>query len=284
MAGEQRPINSENPAISGIAQDRIESDLLSVAAPESQVEVALRTGIPDGQYIGLAAGERLELCDGTHLAHKTRQAIFVGCGEMVVFDRVHSHGHHRRHFALPSTSTGSRPVVTNVVNCLIQQKPIGRKSLGTNLLFFLDAQGTMLARLDNSMDYGQDSSGTWEFNLEQLGTLCRSVGVSFNIEKFQTARQFVDKRPAWTPPELEFEVNHLHTERVGEWGLALSYGLPIAVGAGLGGSFLLFIGPVRWFVAALEIIGIVVAMILTAWGHSKWRLKRSLRKMTRQDA
>jgi hypothetical protein len=196
MAGEQRPINSENPAISGIAQDRIESDLLSVAAPESQVEVALRTGIPDGQYIGLAAGERLELCDGTHLAHKTRQAIFVGCGEMVVFDRVHSHGHHRRHFALPSTSTGSRPVVTNVVNCLIQQKPIGRKSLGTNLLFFLDAQGTMLARLDNSMDYGQDSSGTWEFNLEQLGTLCRSVGVSFNIEKFQTARQFVDKRPA----------------------------------------------------------------------------------------
>jgi hypothetical protein len=86
------------------------------------------------------------------------------------------------------------------------------------------------------------------------------------------------------PPELEFEVNHLHTERVREWGLALSYGLPIAVGAGLGGSFLLFIGPVRWFVAALEIIGIVVAMVLTVWGHSKWRLKRSLRKMSRQDA
>jgi hypothetical protein len=284
MAGEQRPINSEQPATSEVAQEGAERDLAPAARPDSRVEAALRTGIPDGQYIGLAAGERLELCHGTHVAEKTRQAIFVGCGEMVIFDRVHSHGHHRREFALPSASRASRPVVATVVSCVIQEKPIGWKSLGTNLLFFLDAQNAMLARLDNSMDYGNNSSGTWEFNLEQLGTLCRSVGVSFNIETFHTARQFIEARPAWTPPELEFEVNHIHTERVREWGLALSYGLPIAVGAGLGGSFLILIGPVRWFVAALEIVGTLVAMALTAWGHSKWRLKRSLQKMTRQDA
>jgi hypothetical protein len=71
---------------------------------------------------------------------------------------------------------------------------------------------------------------------------------------------------------------------VREWGLALSIGLPLAVGAGLGGSFLLFFGPVGWFIAGLEIIGTVVAMVLTAWGHSKWRLKRSLRKATFHDA
>jgi hypothetical protein len=276
-SGEERPLNqSTGNAASRVSQPAWEPAPRSLAS-ESLVEDVLRSGIPDGQYLAVAAGERLEMCEGLHLAERARQAIFVGCGEMVVIDHVHSH--HNRHFRLPSAAgDASRPVVASVVVSVIHQKPIGWKSLGTHLLFFLGNDNRLLGCLDNSVDYGSNSSGTWEFNTEELKALCRSVGVSFHVEVFDTAQEFLDKRPEWTPPELEFEVDHLPTERVREWGLALAIGLPIAVGIGVAGSFLILVGPVGWFVGALEVVGTVVAVVLTVWGHSKWRMKRSLRK------
>jgi hypothetical protein len=56
---------------------------------ETAAEIAARTGIPDWTYLALAAGGRLELCDGLRLAEPSHQAIFVGGGEMVVQIRAH---------------------------------------------------------------------------------------------------------------------------------------------------------------------------------------------------
>ncbi len=133
-------------------------------------------------------------------------------------------------------------------------------------------------RLDNSVDYGNNSRDTWEFNQDELETLCRSVGVSIRLEPFDAAADFIAAHPEWTPPELEFEVDHLSTEWVREWGLAIALGLPIAVGLlGAAGAIFVLAGPIGWLVKALGVLGIVVAVGLTIWGHSRWRMKRSLR-------
>lgn len=281
MAGEERPIGRRNEAVSPIVSQRewVETPL-ATGRSETAAESAARTGIPDGAYLALAAGERLELCDGLTLAHHARQAIFVGCGEMVIQDRVH---HHRTwHFQLPGQeSDPGKPTVNSVVATFIHKKPIGWRSLGTHFLCFLAADGSLLERVDNSMDYGTNSAGTWEFNYDELGVLCRSVGISFRIERYEMASEFIAAHPEWTPPELEFETDHLPTERVREWGLAFAIGLPIAIGGlGVVGGFFLLIGPIGWFVKGLGILGIVVAVTLTIWGHSKWRMKRSLRQHT----
>jgi len=177
---------------------------LATDRSETAAEAAARTGIPDGTHLALAAGERLELCDGLTLAHHARQAIFAGCGEMVVHDRVH---HHRTwHFQLPSQeSDPDKPTVNSVVATFIRKKPIGWRSLGTHFLCFLAADNSLLECVDNSMDYGTNSSGTWEFNYDELGVLCRSVGVSFRIERFEMASEFIatgSSNSAWIPPVL----------------------------------------------------------------------------------
>jgi membrane protein YdbS with pleckstrin-like domain len=86
----------------------------------------------------------------------------------------------------------------------------------------------------------------------------------------------VAKHPEWTPPDFEFETEHRSTERVREWGLAILLGIPIAVGFLVTGLYFVLVGPVGWTVAALELLGIVVVMVLTTWGHSRWRMRRSL--------
>jgi len=134
------------------------------------------------------------------------------------------------------------------------------------------------ARLDNSVDYGWNSGGTWEFNLDSLEKMCMTAGISFQIDRFDTAQAFLSSRPEWAPPKLEFEVDHLRTERVREWGLAIALGLGIAAGFGVAGGFLLAFGPIGVVVKSLELFGVVVAATLTIWSHSKWRMKRSLRK------
>ena len=103
--------------------------------------------------------------------------------------------------------------------------------------------------------------------------------MTLRTERYDTATDFIAKRPEWTPPELEFEAEHLPTERVREWGWAIAIGLPIAVGLlGATGGFFVLIGPIGWLVKTLAVLAIVVAVSLTIWGHSKWRMKRSLRK------
>ncbi len=245
---------------------------------ESQIEIAIKAGVPAGHYLALGAGERLELSRNLRLAERSRQAVFVGKGEMVVVDRVHRH--HKWRFQLPDGNQHARRnIVASVVLSVIRQKPIGWKSLGTHLLLFFDRENRVIGRLDNSIDYGHNDHGTWEFNYEDLKTLCQTVGVEFRNEHFSTAKEFIGTHPDWAPPDLEFQANHLRIERVREWGLAIALGLPIAVGLAVGGTFLMLLGPAGWFVSALELLGIGVAVSLTIWGHSKWRLKRSLRRV-----
>ena len=161
---------------------------------------------------------------------------------------------------------------------VIHKKPIGYRSLGTHFLCFVDSHGSLIDRLDSPVNYGYNSSDTWEFNSEELKTMCRSVGVSIHLEPFDTAADFISAHPEWTPPELEFEVDHLGTERVREWGMAIALGLPIAVGLlGAVGAIFLLVGPIGWVVKGLGVLGIVGAVGLTVWGHSRWRMKRSLR-------
>ena len=233
MAGEERPVDRGNDAEYSVISESqsVPAAPLPGGRSEAPAEKAARTGIPDGSYLGLGAGERLELCDSFRLAERSRQSIFVGCGEMVVHDRVH--GHHTWHYQLPgATADSSKPTVGTIVVVAIHKKPIGY----------------------------------------------RSVGVSMRVEPFDTAADFISAHPEWTPPELEFEVDHLPTERVREWGLAIALGLPIAVGLlGAVGAIFLLVGPIGWVVKGLGVLGIVVAVGLTVWGHSRWRMKRSLR-------
>ena len=168
--------------------------------------------------------------------------------------------------------------MSTIVVVVIHKKPIGYRSLGTHFLCFTDPQGSLIERLDNSVDYGNNSRDTWEFNQDELETLCRSVGVAIRLELFDAAADFITAHPEWTPPELEFEVDHLPTERVREWGLAIALGLPIAVGLlGAAGAIFVLAGPIGWLVKALGVLGIFVAVGLTIWGHSRWRMRRSLR-------
>jgi hypothetical protein len=291
MAGEEWTIDrSASNATSGSAHPNYfvaipSSEAETPVAPavirrspdESLVDAALKTGTGEGEYLALAAGERLELCEGLHLAESARQAIFVGCGEMVVMDHIHALRKH--HFRLPgATDDGTRRTVTSVIASIIHRKPIGFRSLGNRFLIFLDKDNEMIGRLDCSVDYGHNSSGTWEFNTLELERMCTAVGVSFRVERYETAQEFLAKRPEWVPPEIEFEADHLRTERVREWGLAVAIALPIAAGLSVLGSFLIFVGPVGWFVGMLEGIGVILAVALTIWGHSKWRMKRSLRQ------
>ena len=135
VAGEERPVNRGNGADYSIVS---ESQTVPAAPQpggraETPAEQAARTGIPDGSYLGLGAGERLELCDGLSLAERSRQSIFVGCGEMVVHDGVH--GHHTWLYQLPGATTdSSKPTVSTIVVVVIHKKPIGYRSLGTHFL------------------------------------------------------------------------------------------------------------------------------------------------------
>jgi hypothetical protein len=278
VAGEERPIDRGNDAEYSIISESQSAP--AVPRPggrtETPAEVAARTGIPDGSYLGLGAGERLELCESLRLAERSRQSVFVGSGEMVVRDQVH--GHHTWHYQLPGAiPDSSKPTVSTIVVVVIRKKPIGYRSLGTHFLCFIDSQGSLIDRLDNSVNYGYNSSDTWEFNDEELKTMCCSVGVSVHLEAFDTAADFIGAHPEWTPPELEFEVDHLPTERVREWGLAIALGLPIAVGLlGAVGAIFVVVGPIGWVVKGIGVVGIVVAVGLTIWGHSRWRMKRSM--------
>ena len=149
--------------------------------------------------------------------------------------------------------------------------------LGTHLILFLDSGDQVMTHLDSSVEYGHNSSDTWEFNSVALEQLCSSAGIAYESQSFDTAQQFVPAKPESTPPLMEFQVDHVLEEDVREWGLALALGLPIAFGllAVFGGA-LLWLGPVGWAVGSLEVVGTLVAMILTVWSHSRWRMKRSL--------
>ena len=93
VASEERPFDQRNQSdYSVISQSQsVPTAARPTGRTETPAEAAAKTGIPDGSYLGLGAGERLELCESLQLAEKSRQSIFVGCGEMVVHDWVHGH-------------------------------------------------------------------------------------------------------------------------------------------------------------------------------------------------
>jgi hypothetical protein len=222
------------------------------------------------------------LTTGLHFHESHRQAIFVGLGEIVIQDHVH--GIRTRHFQLPTGHTEHRrtPTITKVAVANIRKKAIGWKSLGTHLILFLDSGDRVVTHLDSSVEYGINSAGTWEFNLSALAQLCSSAGIAFESETFETAQQFLEAKPEWTPPKLEFEVDDVREEDAREWAMAFALGLPIAFAllAVFGGA-LLWLGPVGWVVGTLEVVGTLVAIGLTVWSHSRWRMKRSLARRSR---
>ena len=81
----------------------------------------------------------------------------------------------------------------------IRQKAIGWKRLGAHLILFLDRGSQVLTRLDSSVEYGHNSTGAWEFNLDALAQLCSAGGIAFESETFETAQQFLAERPEWAP-------------------------------------------------------------------------------------
>jgi hypothetical protein len=252
----------------------------SVSERQSLHEELETTGIPRDQYLALAPGVDLQLTTNLNIHESHRQASFVGCGEVIVRDHVH--GHHTSHFRLPtdrSGHTGDLLTITRVVVVTIRQKAIGWKSLGTNLILFFNRANTIVTRLDSSVEYGRNSAGTWEFRHDALEELCCAGGIEFQTESFDNAPEFLSKRPDWIPPVVEFEVDHLREERVREWGLAIALAIPIACGLLVAvGGLLIWLGPVGWTIEVAEVIGMMVAAVLTVWSHSNWRMKRSLRK------
>jgi hypothetical protein len=240
-------------------------------------EELLKTGIPRGHYVALAPGQNLKLTTRLDFHEPHRQAIFVGQGEIVIEDHVH--GHHTQHFQLPLAHVegNQSPVVVKVVAANIRRKAIGWKSLGTHLILFFADGDQVVTHLDSSVEYGYNSGGTWEFNLDALAHLCSVGGIAFDSQSFETAQQFLAAKPEWAPPLMEFQVDHVREEDAREWGLAFALGLPIGFGmlAVVGGALLL-LGPVGWVVGTLEVVGILVALVLTVWSHSRWREKRSL--------
>jgi len=251
--------------------------------PTDSIDVRITTdelrksGIPKDHYVALAPGLDLKLTTRLDFHESHRQAIFVGRGEVVVQDHVH--GLHTRHFHLPVgiADDETAHAVTKIVVANIRRRAIGWKSLGTHLVLLLDSGEQVMTHLDSSVEYGYNSSGTWEFNLDALAQLCSSAGIAFESQSFETAQQFLAAKPEWAPPTMEFQVDHLLEEDAREWGLAFTLGLPIAFGllAVFGGA-LLWKGPVGWVVGTLEVVGTLVAIVLTVWSHSRWRMKRSL--------
>jgi hypothetical protein len=235
------------------------------------------SGIPEGHYVALAPGQELKVTTRLDFHESHRQAIFVGRGEIVVQDHVH--GIRTRHLQLPigRAADGHSPIITKLVVANIRRRAIGWKSLGTHLILFLDSGDRVITHLDSSVEYGNNSSDTWEFDLTALAQLCSSAGIAFESQSFETARKFLAATPEWAPPKLEFQVDHVLEEDAREWGLALAFGLPIAFAllAVFGGA-LLWLGPVGWVVGSLEAVGTLVAVVLTVWSHSRWRMKRSL--------
>jgi hypothetical protein len=279
VASEERPISKSTQHLDERATRNVYWPPRSGStATPSHLDEGPMLGIPDGQYLALAPGEELELSNGLDIPEKHRQAIFIGCGEVVVQDHVH--GFHTTHYRLPSTANDGAgiPTVAKVVVNIIHNKPIGWKSLGDHLILFLDSHDAVITRLDSSVEYGFNSDNTWEFNLIDLEKLCIAGGLGFEIKRFETARRFLTDYPQWAPPKLEFEVDHLPAERVREWSKGVALGLVLAGGFGVAGGFLIWLGPIGWITRALGIVGIVVAVALTIWSHSKWRMRRSLRK------
>lgn len=245
----------------------------------------LTSGIPGGHYVALAPGQNLKLTTRLDFHEPHRQAVFVGRGEIVVEDHVH--GHSTRHFPLPlgRVEGNASPAIVKVVAANIRQKAIGWKSLGTHLILFFSSGDQVVTHLDSSVEYGYNSGGTWEFNLDALAHLCSAGGIAFESQSFKTAREFLETRPEWAPPLLEFQVDNVHEEDAREWGLALALLLPIAIGLlAVAGGVLLLLGPVGWVAGSLEVVGILVALVLTVWSHSRWREKRaqSRRRTVRQ--
>jgi len=245
-----------------------------------------RTGIPAGHYVALAPGQNLKVTAGLDFHESHRQAVFVGRGELVVQDHVH--GFRSRHFGIPGGDQprDKRPTVMRVVVAHIRTRAIGWRSLGTHLVLFLDSGDQVVARLDSSVEYGWNGGGTWEFRTGALEALCSAAGIEFESQIFPTARQFVQARPEWTPPKMEFEVNHVREEDAREWGLAIALGLPIAFGLmATTGGVLLWVEPLGRAFAVVEAVAVVLAIGLTVWSHSRWRAKRSLsRRSIRTEA
>jgi hypothetical protein len=268
------PAQSTTEAAQTEDLDRYNEDPIDVTITTEELR---NSGIPEGHYVALAPGLDLKLTTRLDFHESHRQAIFVGQGTLVVQDHVH--GIHKWHFGLPvgRGEDEHSPIITKIVMASIRRRAIGWKSLGTHLLLFLDSGDQVMARLDSSVEYGYNSGGTWEFNVSALEQLCASAGIAFESQSFETAERFLAAKPEWAPPELEFEIDHVPEEDAREWGMAIALGLPIAFALlAIFGGALLWAGPVGWVVATLEIIGTLVAVVLTVWSHSRWRMKRSL--------
>jgi hypothetical protein len=283
MAGSTTSIPEQDTSESSpteVVDDYDPTDPIDVSITTEELR---KSGIPESQYVALAPGLDLKLTTRLDFHESHRQAIFVGRGEVVVQDHVH--GFHTRHFQLPAgharasgrAEDGHAPIVAKIVVANIRRKAIGWKSLGTHLVLFLDRGDQVVTRLDSSVEYGYNSSDTWEFNVTALEQLCSSAGIAFESHSFETAQQFLAAKPEWAPPLIEFQVDHVVEEDAREWGLAFALGLPIAFGllAVFGGA-LLWLGPVGWAVGSLEAVGTLVAVVLTVWSHSRWRMRRSL--------
>jgi hypothetical protein len=246
---------------------------------EAREEAELTAAVMGNHYLALEPDERVTVTDWLEPPQGSRQAIFVGRGELVIHDRVH--GHRDRHFALPGAPAGGQlglPVARRVVAVVIHHKPVGRKSLGNRFVLVLDDGDQPLATLDNSMDYGANSAGVWELNLDGLGMMCRAVRLPFNIESHDGPRDFIDARPAWVPAHIEFETDHKTAEETREWGLAIGIGFAAALLLSTAGVSLIFVGPVGPAVTAVAVLAIGVGVGLTLFSHSKWRARRALRQ------
>jgi hypothetical protein len=97
-------------------------------APEPDLQDILRTGIPEGRFVALAPGMAIHVTDDLTLPESRRQAIFIGCGQVVVQDFVH--GMHMVHLRMPGSPGGDGdgaelPVVAKVVVVVIRRRRSG---------------------------------------------------------------------------------------------------------------------------------------------------------------
>lgn len=215
-----------------------------------------------GQYWLLQPGEHAQVAD--HLPHHvlTTSSIRVLANrDELVFDTPW----HRTRCDVPSSTADrhGRHHAKRVVLVLVHQRPIGHLGELVRRLFALDDDGHVVARLDDT-DH-------WEMCPDCLERICSVTGLAFEIARFETEAELIQRHPDWANPIYELAIEHPREEEIREFGLAFWIGALIAGGlAGASGMALIYATPVSFVVDLLAALGLFVALTLTLWARLKW--------------
>jgi hypothetical protein len=241
-----------------------------VALPSMGPEPTAPSVVGPGQYLRLLPGEPLAAVDALPPHHNGRIQVLTGHGELVVDDP-----HERHTYRLPNAG-GEGARIRGLVVGYADHRVTGHVNDPDRFLVVLGDQGQKVGRLD--------FSDTWELSTSGLRQMCRLSGLAFSVERYDSDRELLAARPTWVTPATELALEHPLAEDVRQFGLALWLGTGIALTLlGATGMELVFATPVRYVVFTIAGTGVVVAMVIAAWGRMTWAARQHRLSTTPTD-